>query len=560
MVDGVTRKELLKNVYKLSRDLGVIGSNDSSLNEKLRDIGSTLFQMFLSAQTGAEISSLPIGTNVIFYSHDHEIPWELLYDGSNFLSLQRIFTRMSAEDLRTPGIPEEQAAFHAIVIYNPTGDLEHAESEGRLIASTIESQCASLKRVGITFGVQTISGTDAVKAYVIRSLDGKKSPAVDLVHYSGHVAFIQAKPHSSGFRLSDGILRCYELPKLTNSPIVFVNGCQSARSGSSGSLVSFSLARGLAQAFIAAGASAYIGSLFPVEDEIAAEIAKLFHEHLFQGLSVAECLHKAISAVNAMRGFSPTLLSYSVAGDPTARLALFRPSLISGDFVNEMGVRRVAELEKEYSGLELLLVNDLPWVLWNELDFIDWVKRTPLSTSRREVMSLELFQYRLFQRQLILGGKKSVIFIINRTTVQKYIEHLSDERWDALDSDLERFMNCPNCLLLLFDAVGQEMEELEICSKDSSLRIDPARSVYVFNKQTRHEESALIYSLYAHFDSAIIKEYHTRFIKFAEACCRQYTGESLDVYDIFSIASRLNRITHAGFRALRKQAGDKQNL
>jgi hypothetical protein len=99
-----------------------------------------------------------------------------------------------------------------------------------------------------------------------------------------------------------------------SSPIVVLNACQAGRQG-----YQLTGNGGFAQAFLRAGASAFIGTLWSVEDNPARTFTETFYSALLDGLTIAEATIKARRAAEES-GKESTWLAYVVYGHPHARL------------------------------------------------------------------------------------------------------------------------------------------------------------------------------------------------------------------------------------------------
>jgi hypothetical protein len=95
-------------------------------------------------------------------------------------------------------------------------------------------------------------------------------------------------------------------------PIVFLNACQAGRAG-----YHLTGIGGFAQAFLCAGAGAFIGSLWSVGDQPAFVFGRAFYDRLLQGDTVSEA---TIAAREAARQDDATWLAYVVYAHPHARL------------------------------------------------------------------------------------------------------------------------------------------------------------------------------------------------------------------------------------------------
>lgn len=95
-------------------------------------------------------------------------------------------------------------------------------------------------------------------------------------------------------------------------PIVFLNACQAGRAG-----YQLTGIGGFAQAFLRAGAGAFVGTLWSVGDQPAFFFGRAFYEELRKGATIAEA---AIAAREAARRDDATWLAYVVYGHPHGRL------------------------------------------------------------------------------------------------------------------------------------------------------------------------------------------------------------------------------------------------
>jgi hypothetical protein len=96
-------------------------------------------------------------------------------------------------------------------------------------------------------------------------------------------------------------------------PLVFLNACRTA-----GTAPEYSRMTGFAQQFMAAGAGAFVGTLWPVRSDSATVFAQAFYTLLHNG----EPLGRAamLARRTAIRDEpDPTWLAYTVYGDPHAR-------------------------------------------------------------------------------------------------------------------------------------------------------------------------------------------------------------------------------------------------
>lgn len=99
-------------------------------------------------------------------------------------------------------------------------------------------------------------------------------------------------------------------------PLVFINACRSA-----GAVPEYTRMMGWAQQFMAAGAGAFVGTLWAVRSESAAVFAETFYAALMARSTLGEASRRARLEAGHDHD-DPTWLAYSVYGDPRATASL----------------------------------------------------------------------------------------------------------------------------------------------------------------------------------------------------------------------------------------------
>jgi hypothetical protein len=148
---------------------------------------------------------------------------------------------------------------------------------------------------------------------------------VELLHFAAHGLFDPQNPNRSRVSLADDAgltpedLSGTALKGLRKSrPVIFMNAC------SLGS-VGFALTKlgGWAPLWINDGrASAFIGALWEVNDQLAAEFTRHLYTHLFADKTLGQAVHAARLAVRAAQPANPTWLAYTLYGDPNGRVSV----------------------------------------------------------------------------------------------------------------------------------------------------------------------------------------------------------------------------------------------
>jgi CHAT domain-containing protein len=257
-------------------------------------------------------------------SNNPELPWELLHDGTEFLCLKRTFARMPAQqtfprrtrDFAAPGVRRKTTV---LLIHSVHGEpLQQAERE----VSAIEAGLATMSPAPV---VTRLSGSDVTAS---RLTDELSLGDYDLIHYAGHAGFDAERPERSYLLLSTGEhFRAERVQRLLEGhPVVFLNACESSKSApqaqgrSTGGTVA--QAQGLASAFVYGGAQACVGSLWPVFDDTAAELAVEFYRQLIEKRQrVGEALRRARVHSHSQQQDRTTWAAYALYGDPSSLLA-----------------------------------------------------------------------------------------------------------------------------------------------------------------------------------------------------------------------------------------------
>ncbi|MFM9959006.1 MAG: CHAT domain-containing protein [Phycisphaerales bacterium] len=182
---------------------------------------------------------------------------------------------MAPSPLLRAGVPMHGAASRPLIIGVPDDAAPSASAEAAAIAPLYPSSL--LLRDGA--------------ASAERILD--ELPHADLVHFAGHGVFDADFPMSSRLRAADRWVTAREIrSRLRPGAVVVLSGCETGR------MTPGEDRYGLARAFLAAGASALVGSLWRLHDEFARSFFTAFHADLARRgygspADIAACLGEA---------------------------------------------------------------------------------------------------------------------------------------------------------------------------------------------------------------------------------------------------------------------------
>lgn len=137
-----------------------------------------------------------------------------------------------------------------------------------------------------------LSGPDATYQAVTAAM-----PAAAIVHICAHGVADPERPSMGHIELGDRDLTIDEISRLAlpRSWLTYLSACSTAE----GSELLPDESLTIAAAFGAAGCPHVVASLWPVIDDVAAQVAELFHDHLAAGAPPAVALHQATLRLRA---------------------------------------------------------------------------------------------------------------------------------------------------------------------------------------------------------------------------------------------------------------------
>lgn len=279
--------------------------------EEVRTMGQRLYDVMITNKIKDQLNQTKAPTLVLHIDDKLvHVPWELAFDGEQFLCRQFNIGRIVNVELEdsevSMRIPRER--MEMLILCNPRADLPASYTEGKRILTELE------KNENLLVDLENNS-IDV--AFVIDHLRN-----YDIVHYAGHAYYDRANPGKSGWLLKDGKLTAESVIKLKNSKkplpaLVFSNGCQSSQTEK----WDFGNIYGLANAFLLAGVRHYIGTLWEVYDEPSSEFAVIFYREVQKGSSIGEAVRKA--RLGTIEKFGEDMIvwaSYVLYGYPMSRL------------------------------------------------------------------------------------------------------------------------------------------------------------------------------------------------------------------------------------------------
>lgn len=244
----------------------------------------------------------------IIETGDLLVPWELAFDGQDFLCSKyclgkRVFDE--TRDFRPPPFCIGKKILDVIFIgASPSGVPEISVDKELEFFDVYHNT----KRINL----QKLIEPGAAKSKVLELL-----AKGDLIHFTCHGKFEQAVPTESALLLSDDILTAKEINEITmnNWPLIFANACSTG--AMSDKVVGIG---GIARSFLESGAIAFLGPLFEIPDDIAVEFAKQFYNDLlYNDVNIGEAILNTRKKLREQFGGAFWAI-FSLYGDPTLNL------------------------------------------------------------------------------------------------------------------------------------------------------------------------------------------------------------------------------------------------
>jgi hypothetical protein len=241
-----------------------------------------------------------------------QTPWELLYDGSQFLcqrfSIGRVVT--TKQTIAPLVVRKPEKPLKLLVLADSKGDLDASYEEGKILVERFRNLYEQIEINLKTTFIKT--------EFIKRSLR-----EFDIIHFAGHAKYDLQGPSSGGWQTADGMLTTADVISMIGSAplpfLIFSNACQSSQTepwsftaeGKKG-------AYGLANAFLLAGVQHYIGTFWDIPDRPGLHFAKEFYQNLMKGMSIGQSLRKArLHLIQRYGEENMTWMAYMLYGDPT---------------------------------------------------------------------------------------------------------------------------------------------------------------------------------------------------------------------------------------------------
>jgi len=308
-----------KTLQKYSNALKeFVTSGKSKFFSTLQSLGESMYKELLE-DVGPKLRRIP--SKNIFLKLDDDllnIPWELCYDGTDYLGLKYsvgrqvvVSPKFYISSYRTRSL---QYPLRVLLLADPSETLSGALKECEAIHKELS------KIDGIKENLEFKSGAEITLNKLLKDLT-----YYDLVHFAGHAHFDEKNPNESGWEINPEkkeYLTASMLAAHTAPPIVFANACESGTQATGEQKRYQSEIFGIASGFLMGGIKNYIGTFTYVNDITSVEFAVEFYKKLVtQGETVGSSLRQARKLIFDKYGADHILwASYMLYGDPEFKL------------------------------------------------------------------------------------------------------------------------------------------------------------------------------------------------------------------------------------------------
>jgi CHAT domain-containing protein len=311
IADGMEQLERLLPLLNAHLDPRGWSESGKPSSEVIRRLLTRLYNILVKpvAELLPSMSGL---ITIVPYGPLHKLPFHALYDGSCFLVENFQVNYLPASSLLlnvdTDGSQLHHRSDDSSLVgkkplvfgYSDNGHLQRVKDEAQTIASLLDSTCFLES-----------------EATIDRLIE--KAPGSSIIHLATHGQSRLDAPNFSYVRLADGQLNAIDAFSLDlrECELVTLSGCETGLALSGGGDEQL----GLGRAFLAAGASSLVISLWPVEDSATNKLMKYFYQSLLKGESKVQALRAAQCLL--LRDDNPYYAhpyfwaAFRLVGDPT---------------------------------------------------------------------------------------------------------------------------------------------------------------------------------------------------------------------------------------------------
>lgn len=297
--------------------------NDSSSAKSLSDV--TQLGSGLMGQLPSDIQRLLLEHTepLVLDVNDTSIPWELLHDGRQFLSVRLPL----GKQIRTSEIPRISRTSagkpRVLIVGVPSASFDPSYTALRFVEEEINQLLITFRGLPDVVFDPANDVLFSEEAHVWEVQKRLKSGQYRIIHFAGHSVYDETT-QQGGIVLHDGILKTETIRNsVEGQPLIFLNACQSAQGNTGLSMYGDYRgihASGIASSFIIGGALSCIASIWEVKDQYSSRFSIAFYSNLMNGLSVGEALRRTKQSEFNRNPEDRTWASYILYGDPIQKI------------------------------------------------------------------------------------------------------------------------------------------------------------------------------------------------------------------------------------------------
>jgi len=283
----LSQRDLLNYSESLLRMLQNPRSGDRKIKKKAKRLFDHTFGPVASQLKARRLVVVPWGPL-------HYIPFTALWDGERYLvdRFEALTTVPSASVLVMARAGGRKGEGDVFALGNPQTDLPD-----------LPSAMEEVKILGKLFGQAKV----ATGAKATRSAFEKAAPQARMIHVASHGVFFPGRPMDSYLALSGKTPEAGRLPAqeilqmdLSRAALVVLSACNSGR----GEVENGEEIIGLTRAFLHAGTTSLVASLWLLSDESARSITGRFYQEIKKGTAPSAAMIRAAREVKQKKEFS----------------------------------------------------------------------------------------------------------------------------------------------------------------------------------------------------------------------------------------------------------------
>ena len=295
--------QLNKSLFnEVMERLRLMGSTGDTILKEIKLIGELIYKLFFFDTDGQKIRVMDAiftgqnGISLFFNGQIEHIPFELAFNGQDYISLKRQISRHVPVEILSDKNPKDSPIDSLLIIGDPCANSENSYHESVTLYESLKtaSQPSVNKLEYISKELNYIEFQDILERY-------------DAIHYAGHGEY---HPKAGGTLLigKNTTLKGSDLLPINNPPkFIFLNACLSAKTASQGG-------DSLIHKLLKLGVTNIIASDWLILDEDFSPFLNVIYDSIFCGMTIGQSFLEA-KRKSFLSG-SYQWVYFSLYGDP----------------------------------------------------------------------------------------------------------------------------------------------------------------------------------------------------------------------------------------------------